>query len=111
VKVTASRTTATIAGIWAALGASTTEALAPNFSGPFANLVFSLVFFLVPIFLFVVGLDYHQRWKIASWRHPYRHRPYDRQYWREFKVVALRAICWFLGRAVSSLLFSYAVNT
>jgi len=104
------RLSATVAGVWCALGASLADRWA---SGPLSYLARGLVMvvcFLVPVLLFVVGMDHIRRWKRGGLRHPYRHRRFDRRYWNEAQEVGLRAVCWFVGAVASAVLYSIVVS-
>lgn len=85
------------------------ETFEANHSKRLPTLLVALIFFFAPMILFVGGLDYCRRWRI-SFRHPYRHRPYARQYWIETWEAWLRGLCWFVGAVVSLVLYSYFVN-
>ena len=64
------------------------------------NLIFlavSVVFFFIPIVLFVVGLSYFRfgMRDVAT-----------KSYWAELGAVGLRLLCWFFGAAVCGLLLT-----
>jgi hypothetical protein len=93
-----------LSGIWGALGLSVWEA---KYSASLPFPIAGLIFFVVPVALFVFGLDYSNRWKDA-FRSAYPSRSFGRQ-WHHEKEVGIRAVLWFLGGALSGTLYSLFV--
>ena len=100
---------AAVAGVWCGIGLVVSDLLDAKHHTHMFGLLWSLVFFFVPVFLFVMGIDYMRRWRISV-RHPYRKRPRGRQYWTETREGWSRAVCWFLAAATSALLTDYLLR-
>jgi hypothetical protein len=100
-RITATRTTATLTGIWTVLGMRflvlpLLSPRTPRLSG-LLFVAFGFVVFLVPCKLFVEGFD-SRRW---GWRYFF-----SRDYWREAPHVVVRTMFWFLGVVAAAAVLS-----
>ena len=98
----ATRKSAVLTGTWTALGMVVTGKLLDHSSlhTQDQNLIFlvgAVVFFFVPVALFVVGPSYFRfgMRDIAT-----------KSYWVELGAVGLRLLCWFSGAAVCGFLLT-----
>jgi hypothetical protein len=103
-KIEASASNATLAGILSAFAFGTVEVLGKNlnFNAQTQNLVFfwtAIIFFVIPSLLFVIGL---QNIKPTRW--------FTREYFEEFPKAVLRVLCWFIGAVAFSLPYSYLLK-
>jgi len=104
-KIAATPLTATLAGVWTVIGMSMfSDALNAHRSSPWrTSLVFfalAIVFFLIPVKLFVEGFDSKRR----GWRY---YLGFSRDYWREAPGFFLRSVFWFVGVAVGAAVLSF----
>jgi hypothetical protein len=96
-RFTATSRTAAAAGAWLGVGASVFERF--NLVGPAWFAVEAVTFFFVPVAIWVIGLDHIRK----HWSYQF-----SRQYWaRDFPQELVRAICWFVGAAISGFACSY----
>ena len=100
-RTTPTPTTAILAGIWLGLGLRffSDEFLLPNPSAwrpGLAFLLFSVVFFLLPVKLFVEGYDSKRGWGFG----------FSRDYWRAAPHFFLRSVFWFVGFAATAAILS-----
>jgi hypothetical protein len=105
VRIRATRMSAMLTGIWTAIGLSV---WAVKYSASLLFHIAALIFFVVPVVVLVVGLDYYSRWK-----NPFRSlnasHPMRRQFWSDEKEVWIRVVLSFLSGAVSGTLYSVFV--
>ena len=92
-RVEATRTTAALTGAWTVLGVGSLEIWEKGHPLDVMthNIVFlamGTVFFLVPVFLFVIGPQ-----KMNGLN------AFSRDHWGNSSQVAIRMLCWFLGAA------------
>jgi len=104
-RIAATPLTATLAGVWTVMGMSmfTDALLAHRFSPWRTSLAFlaqAIVFFLIPVKLFVEGFDSKRR----GWRY---YLGFSRRYWREVPGVLLRSVFWFVGIVVGAAVLSF----
>lgn len=87
---------AVLAGVWCALGMSAVESLQQHFGWavPWWDAAFlagAVVFFFVPVLLFVAG----QSTFAAGWRDMF-----SSQYWCDLYAVGVRGLWWLLGASI-----------
>jgi hypothetical protein len=109
-KIAATPLTATLAGVWTVTGMSMfSGALFANRSSPWReSLVFwslAIVFFVIPVKLFVEGFDATKR---RGWRY---YLGFSRHYWREVPGVLVRSIFWFVGVVAGAAVRSFFERT
>ena len=109
-RFTATKTSAALAGIWASLGFTVADRVGWS-NGPAFNTLASLLFFLVPVIVWVVGFDalrerlWRPRFSIRQNRQALRVAL--RKSRRHYPQVSLRMLIWFLGAALTAPFFSY----
>ena len=101
-RITATRTSATLAGIWTALGlwvfgGAVASAHPRPWLHEIAFIAFALAFFLLPVALFVEGFDS----KRLGWRYGF-----SRDYWKQAPHSLLRGMFWFMSFVATSAIFS-----
>src|SRR3989442_1253248 len=101
-RVRPTATSAAATGAWTAVGWNVFEKL--NLVGPFSSGVVVVVFFLVPVLLWVVGVDHLRRhWR--DWKYPF-----SREYWTQGMPQAfVRMLCWFLAASIVGVACSYVL--
>jgi hypothetical protein len=99
-KFVATRTTAALTGVWTALGMGSLVVWEKHnpLNATTQNIVFlsmAIVFFFIPVFLFVFGPQKYYGIKDMA----------SREYWENFVQVGIRGLCWFLGAAVFTVVY------
>ena len=102
--IVATRTTALVAGIWLGFGSAIFQAWRESHSFDATThailwVSFLFAFFVAPIILFVIGLDYFRN-AFRGFLGPIQIE--------NFKAGGFRSLWWFFGIAVASAIYSLA---
>jgi hypothetical protein len=103
-KIVATRTTALFAGMWIGVGSAMFQAWREAHSleatvHAISWGIFLSAFFIAPVILFVIGLDYFRN-AFRDFLGP--------SHMESFKVVSFRSLWWFFGVAIASAIYSVA---
>ena len=98
--------TAILAGAWSSLGLCTAEAALGDYevSAFVHNMVFlvlAVIFFFVPVLIYVVGRE-HLKFSF--------HYSFSKEYFSALPSIWLRMFTWFLSAGIVAVLYSLALN-
>lgn len=99
----ATHITALLTGVWTAFGFSTMEAVISRYevSTLVQNsiyLVIAIIFFISPLFIFVIGKE--------NLRLGFRYS-FSKEYFSTLPYIAGRILFWFVGAAVFGVIYNY----